>query len=74
MISVERICRYIDTKKNPAEPRDETTQDSSWPKNGKIELINVDFQYNPNSAYVFENKSFTFEHGKHIGIIGIYKV
>ena len=44
--------------------------DASWPQEGKIEFIDVELRYRPNTEMVLKKLNFTVKPGHKVGIVG----
>lgn len=67
MTSVERAVEYADVK---TEDKNVGIIKENWPRNGRIEYINVFLTYNTSKEKVLRNINFEIMSGEKVGIIG----
>ena len=68
MVSVERVSEYGDLP--PEAALTGPTDDSSWPKQGSIEVKDLSVRYRSTLPLSLKNLSFEIEAGQRIGIVG----
>jgi ABC-type multidrug transport system fused ATPase/permease subunit len=70
IVSVERICQYMDIPSEaPAIIKDHRPP-ANWPLEGKIDLQNLQIRYRPTSPLVLKGITCTFKAGERIGVVG----
>ncbi|KAL0418604.1 UNVERIFIED_CONTAM: ABC transporter C family member 5 [Sesamum radiatum] len=70
IISIERIHQYCEIPSEAPAIIEDSRPPSSWPENGKIELIDLKVRYKECLPVVLHGVSCTFPGGKKIGIVG----
>ena len=66
-ISIERLADVVDAQ---TEQPEDIQPIALPPINGKVEVENVSFRFNPHAAPVVKSVSFSIDPGKFIGIVG----
>ncbi|KAG8370844.1 hypothetical protein BUALT_Bualt13G0025600 [Buddleja alternifolia] len=70
IISIERIHQYCQIPSEAPAFIENSRPPSSWPENGKIQLIDLKVRYKESLPVVLHGVSCTFPGGKKIGIVG----
>ncbi|KAL2236392.1 ABC transporter C family member 5-like [Sesamum indicum] len=70
IISIERIHQYCEIPSEAPAIIEDSRPPSSWPENGRIELIDLKVRYKECLPVVLHGISCTFPGGKKIGIVG----
>ncbi|XP_028794454.1 ABC transporter C family member 5-like isoform X2 [Neltuma alba] len=70
IISIERIYQYSQIPSEAPTTVEEFRPPSTWPENGKIEIVDLKVRYKENMPLVLQGVSCTFPGGKKIGIVG----
>ncbi|KAH6765373.1 multidrug resistance-associated protein 5 [Perilla frutescens var. hirtella] len=70
IISIERIHQYCHIPSEAPPVIEDSRPPSSWPENGRIELIDLKVRYKESLPVVLHGVSCTFPGGKKIGIVG----
>ncbi|KAH6771309.1 multidrug resistance-associated protein 5 [Perilla frutescens var. hirtella] len=70
IISIERIHQYCQIPSEAPAVIDDSCLPSSWPENGKIELIDLKVRYKESLPIVLHGVSCKIPGGKKIGIVG----
>lgn len=70
MISVERILQFTNIPSEAPLVIEDCIPNPEWPTDGKIELKNLNVQYDPALPMVLKGISCTFPGQKKIGVVG----
>ncbi|KNA04997.1 hypothetical protein SOVF_194530 [Spinacia oleracea] len=70
IISVERLNQYMDITSEAPEVIKDNRPPQNWPLVGKVEILNLQIRYRPDTPLVLQGISCTFEGGDKIGIVG----
>lgn len=70
MISVERILQFTNIPSEAPLVIEDCIPNPEWPTDGKIELQNLNVQYDPALPMVLKGISCTFPGQKKIGVVG----
>ncbi|XP_009759196.1 ABC transporter C family member 8 isoform X2 [Nicotiana sylvestris] len=70
VISAERIKQFMHIPPEPPAIVEENRPPSSWPTNGRIELLDLKIRYRPNSPLVLKGITCTFSEGTRVGVVG----
>ncbi|CAO2821257.1 unnamed protein product [Amaranthus hypochondriacus] len=70
IISVERLDQYMDIPSEASEVIENSRPPLYWPSVGKVEILNLQIRYRPETPLVLQGISCTFEGGDKIGIVG----
>ncbi|KAL5283205.1 ABCC4.2 family protein [Megaselia abdita] len=71
MTSVERVQDYIESPKEAQAQSNELTKpNKEWPKNGKIEFINLKLKYSEKGVLILSGLNFTIHPMEKLGIVG----
>ncbi|KAJ6851988.1 ABC transporter C family member 5-like [Iris pallida] len=70
IISIERIHQYCQIPSEAPPIIESSRPPSSWPENGKIEMIDLQVRYKESLPMVLHGVTCTFPGGKKIGIVG----
>ncbi|XAR52260.1 Xenobiotic-transporting ATPase [Bertholletia excelsa] len=70
IISVERLNQYMHIPSEAPEAIEESRPPSHWPPVGRVEIIDLQIRYRPDTPLVLRGINCTFEGGHKIGIVG----
>ncbi|CAO2821256.1 unnamed protein product [Amaranthus hypochondriacus] len=70
IVSVERLSQYMDIESEAPEFIENSRPPLNWPSVGKVEILNLQIRYRPNTPLILRGISCTFEGGDKIGIVG----
>ncbi|XP_011072489.1 ABC transporter C family member 8-like isoform X2 [Sesamum indicum] len=70
IVSVERIKQYMDIPAEPPAIIEDKRPPTSWPPNGRIELLDLKIRYRPNAPIVLKGITCTFTEGTRVGVVG----
>ncbi|KAE8077824.1 hypothetical protein FH972_016350 [Carpinus fangiana] len=70
IISVERLDQYMHIPSEAPEIIEGNWPPTNWPSLGKVEILDLQIKYRPNTPLVLRGVSCTFEGGQKIGIVG----
>ncbi|XP_042513380.1 ABC transporter C family member 8 isoform X3 [Macadamia integrifolia] len=70
IVSVERIKQFMHIPSEPPAIVDDKRPPSSWPSQGRIELLDLKIKYRPNAPLVLKGISCTFKEGARVGVVG----
>ncbi|KAF1876326.1 hypothetical protein Lal_00029674 [Lupinus albus] len=70
MISVERILQFSSIPSEAPLVIQDCRPEPEWPRDGKIELLNLHIQYDPAAPMILKGITCTFPGQKKIGVVG----
>ncbi|PIA49180.1 hypothetical protein AQUCO_01300204v1 [Aquilegia coerulea] len=70
IISVERLNQYMHIPSEAPVVIDQNRPAPSWPAFGRVEIQDLKIRYRPDTPYVLQGISCTFQGGHKIGIVG----
>ncbi|KAF5442209.1 hypothetical protein F2P56_034895 [Juglans regia] len=70
IISVERVNQYMHIPNEAPEVIEGSRPPTNWPSLGKVEILDLQIRYRPDTPLVLRGISCTFEGGQKIGIVG----
>ncbi|KAF5442206.1 hypothetical protein F2P56_034893 [Juglans regia] len=70
IISVERVNQYMHIPNEAPEVIEGSRPPTNWPSLGKVEILDLQIRYRPDTPLVLHGISCTFEGGQKIGIVG----
>nr|WDD38969.1 ABC transporter C family member 3 [Fagopyrum tataricum] len=70
IISVERLNQYMYIPSEAPEVLNENRPSRNWPTAGKVEILDLQVRYRPDSPLVLRGITCTFQGGHKIGIVG----
>ncbi|XP_042491157.1 LOW QUALITY PROTEIN: ABC transporter C family member 8-like [Macadamia integrifolia] len=70
IVSVERIKQFMHIPSEPPAIVEDKRPPSSWPSQGRIELLDLKIKYRPNAPLVLKGISCTFKEGTRVGVVG----
>ncbi|XP_011072485.1 ABC transporter C family member 8-like isoform X2 [Sesamum indicum] len=70
IVSVERIKQYMHIPAEPPARIEDKSPPTSWPPNGRIELLDLKIRYRPNAPIVLKGITCTFTEGTRVGVVG----
>ncbi|XP_057547947.1 ABC transporter C family member 10-like isoform X2 [Amaranthus tricolor] len=70
IVSVERLSQYMDIESEAPEFIKNSHPPLNWPSVGKVDILNLQIRYRPNTPLILRGISCTFEGGDKIGIVG----
>ncbi|XP_010059945.2 ABC transporter C family member 10 [Eucalyptus grandis] len=70
IISVERLNQYMHIPSEAPLLIEESRPPTNWPSVGKVEIVDLQIRYRPDTPLVLRGISCTFEGGHKIGIVG----
>ncbi|CAI9114290.1 OLC1v1014975C1 [Oldenlandia corymbosa var. corymbosa] len=69
-ISVERIKQFMHIPPEPPAIVEDSRPPPSWPSHGRIELLELNIRYRPNTPLVLKGITCTFREGTRTGVVG----
>ncbi|KAJ4954047.1 hypothetical protein NE237_030879 [Protea cynaroides] len=70
VVSVERIKQFMHIPPEPPAIVDDKRPPSSWPSQGRIDLLDLKIKYRPNAPLVLKGISCTIKEGTRVGVVG----
>ncbi|KAG8369373.1 hypothetical protein BUALT_Bualt14G0004500 [Buddleja alternifolia] len=70
IVSVERIKQYMHVTPEPPSVIADKRPPTSWPSNGRIELLDLKIRYRPNAPMVLKGITCTLKEGSRVGVVG----
>ncbi|KAG6395801.1 hypothetical protein SASPL_141930 [Salvia splendens] len=70
IVSVERIKQYMQIPPRAPAVIADKRPPSTWPRKGRIDLMDLKIRYRPNAPIVLKGITCTFKEGKRVGVVG----